>query len=153
MTPDIRSSGRPAAGGLYLSVDGRCTGLVVRRADTFVSRAIGMLGRRQGSGPLALEIRPCSAIHTCGMRQAIDVAFVDGHGRVQRLVEGLPAWRAAWSPGARAAWELPAGAVQALGIERGTELRTTVLMARHGRTHVPAPVPPRCGAPAMDGGR
>jgi len=41
----------------------------------------------------ALLLRPCSSIHTFGMRFAIDVAFADADGRVLRRIEGLPPWR------------------------------------------------------------
>jgi uncharacterized membrane protein (UPF0127 family) len=118
-----RFARRPAVQEPWLHVDGRRTGLLVRRAETFLARAIGLLDSSpRWAGHVALEIRPCFAVHTFGMRHPIDVAFVDAHGRVQRLVEALPAWRAAWSPGARAAWELPAGSARALRISRGVQL-------------------------------
>ncbi len=56
----------------------------VRLAVSFAARARGLLLRRRSwlgeSGVLLLA--PCSAVHTFGMREAIDVAFVGHDGRV-----------------------------------------------------------------------
>lgn len=37
-----------------------------------------------------LVLIPCKSIHTFGMTEAIDVAFVDRRGRVLDVVRGLP---------------------------------------------------------------
>jgi uncharacterized protein len=92
----------------------RTTGIVLAehmvRADGFLARLVGLLGRaalREGEGLLLV---PCSSIHTLGMRFAIDVLFLDGQGEVLRAVEALPPWRVP-SPvrGTRMVLELPAG--------------------------------------------
>ena len=53
-------------------------------ADDRRSRRRGLLGRDGIDG--ALLLRPARAVHTIGMRFAIDVAFCDGELRVLRTV-------------------------------------------------------------------
>jgi hypothetical protein len=114
-----------------LYVDGRCTGLPVRRARRFWARAAGLWaippgGSRGGASTIALELRPCAAVHTLGMRRSIDVAFVTADGIVLRAVAGLAPWRLAMRRGAAATWELPDGASVALGVRVGARLQGAV---------------------------
>jgi hypothetical protein len=60
----------------------------------------------------ALILTPCCSIHTAFMRFAIDAVFVDREGRVRRIVNELPPWRAAWCARAHAVVELAAGALR-----------------------------------------
>lgn len=71
----------------------------------------------------ALIIAPSNAIHTFFMRFAIDVAFAARDGTVVKRRTAIPPWRitAAW--GAYAVIELPAGALDLSGTERGDTLR------------------------------
>jgi uncharacterized protein len=65
----------------------------------------------------------CSAVHTMGMRVAIDVVFLDREGTVIRLVSPAQPW-CPWI-GARGACnvlELAAGACARIGIEPGMRL-------------------------------
>lgn len=53
-------------------------------------------------------------MHTFGMRFDIDVAFLDGDGRVVHLVRGLrPGRLTRWSLRGRTVVEMPAGALEA----------------------------------------
>ena len=87
------------------------------------SRARGLLGRSAVEGALVLS--PCRAVHTLGMRFAIDVAFLDGDGIVLKVVRmarhriGLPVWKA------RTVVEAEAGAFERWGLHIGdcVELR------------------------------
>jgi len=105
-----------------LSVDGVATLLRVRRADGFRARAIGLLRTPAAGSPEVLLIPRCAAVHTFGMRRAIDVAFADGDGNVLRAVGRLGPWRFAWCLNATMAWELPAGELARLGVLRGARL-------------------------------
>lgn len=49
-------------------------------ADAARERARGLLGRRPFDGVLVL--RPAKQVHSFGMREDLDVAFVDGQDRV-----------------------------------------------------------------------
>ena len=108
--------------GFELTVDSQRTGIPVRRATTFRERAIGLLGRSPAAPGVVLELRPCAAVHSFGMRIAIDVAFVEADGRIRRLVSDLPPWRLAWCRGAAAVWELPVGMARVLGLQVGQRL-------------------------------
>lgn len=75
------------------------------------SRRNGLLGRDKLDKGAALIIAPCSAIHTFFMRFAIDVVFVARDGRVLKTYSALERWRIAFSIGAFAVIELPAGTI------------------------------------------
>lgn len=63
----------------------------VRVAATFAARARGLLGRpRSWLGDRGvLLIVPCDSVHTFGMRELIDVAFVAADGTVLKAVRKL----------------------------------------------------------------
>jgi uncharacterized membrane protein (UPF0127 family) len=81
-------------------------------ATTRATRRRGLLGRDSLEAASALVLAPCCSIHTAFMRFAIDVVFVDGDGRVLRVVKGLEPWRVAIAPRAYAAIELAAGSLE-----------------------------------------
>jgi uncharacterized protein len=78
-------------------------------ADTPIARLRGLIGHDRLQPGQGLLIRPAAAIHTCLMRFAIDVLFLDADLRVVRIVPGLKPWRAACARRARAVLELAAG--------------------------------------------
>ena len=92
----------------------RSGGLVASRIELALdseSRRRGLLGRDKLDQGAALIIAPCSAIHTFFMRFAIDVVFVARDGRVLKTYSALGRRRIAFSAGAFAVIELPAGAI------------------------------------------
>ena len=60
-----------------------------RVADTPLKRMRGLLGLDGLPVGEGLLIRPCKAIHTCGMRFALDVRFYDRQGRLVRAMSGV----------------------------------------------------------------
>lgn len=57
----------------------------IQVASTWLTRARGLLGSRDRvAAGKTLLIVPCRSIHTFGMREHIDVAFVDAQGLVRR---------------------------------------------------------------------
>lgn len=100
--------------------------LTIHRAASFASRLFGLLRRARLSVDEALYLTPCNSVHTVFMRYSIDVAFVDGSGRVIAVVDELKPYRAAWCRGARGAVELLAGSAKRHGIAEGRELGTTL---------------------------
>ena len=110
----------PAGGGGEASrVVAALVGRVeVRLAVTRRARLRGLIGRREAASPLLLA--PARSIHTCGMRFAIDVVFLDADLRVVKVVRGLRPWRIASARRARAVLELEAGG--AAGLEEGMRL-------------------------------
>ena len=82
----------------------------VRIAKTFLSRLIGLLGRRELLAGQGLWLRPSHGIHTMLMRFPIDVVAFDRHGTVVKTIENLRPWRIACVPlNTRSVLELPAG--------------------------------------------
>ena len=70
----------------------------VEVADTRAARRRGLLGRDGVDGGLVLT--PARAVHTLGMRFALDVAYLDAAGtvlatrRMRRHRVGAPRWKA-----------------------------------------------------------
>jgi len=81
-------------------------------------RMVGLLGRDRLEEGEGLILQSCNAIHTCFMRFAIDVIFLDKQGRVVRLFPEMVPFR--FSPlvfRAHSAVELPAGTIARSGTE------------------------------------
>ena len=95
----------------------------VELAETFLSRFVGLLGRRDMPAGTALWLLPSSGVHTIGMNFAIDVVAMAGDLTVLSLTHQLSSWRvAALHPGTRSVLELPAGALAASSLCVGDRL-------------------------------
>ncbi len=73
------------------------------------ARRIGLLKYEQMPDGLALIIAPCNAVHTFGMRFAIDLLFVARDGTVLKTRHAVTRRRIAMAWGAFATIELAAG--------------------------------------------
>jgi uncharacterized membrane protein (UPF0127 family) len=93
-----------------------------RVAASFAARLRGLLGSRGLAPGEGLLIPRTSSVHTHFMRFAIDVVFVDGEGRVAKIVRGLRPWRVAGARGAVDVLELPAGHCDRVGLREGALL-------------------------------
>ncbi len=91
-------------------------------AATSRERRTGLLGRSRMEEGEGLWIVPCEAVHTFGMKFAIDVVFLSRAQRVLKIRENLPPWRIAVCLRAYSVLELPAGTVRRTGTEVGDEL-------------------------------
>jgi uncharacterized membrane protein (UPF0127 family) len=95
----------------------------IGRAATFVERAVGLLGRPSLRPDEGIWLDKCSAIHTVGMRSAIDVIFLDGEQKVVRVCPGVGTFRwAVVCPQARSVVELGPGALKLTDILIGDRL-------------------------------
>jgi uncharacterized membrane protein (UPF0127 family) len=94
------------------------TSIDVRPARGLWQRLKGLIGRDEWPTGQALLLRPCNAVHTAFMRFPIDVVFVDGQGRIARIVTLRP-WRVAACWRARAVLELAAGEAARVGWRTG----------------------------------
>ena len=94
----------------------------VELANTRATRRKGLLGRDGLAAGCAMLLTPCNAVHTIGMRFAIDVVFVDSKGCVRKIVQRLAPWRMAVSPFSRATIEFPAGELHADVVRVGDRL-------------------------------
>jgi uncharacterized membrane protein (UPF0127 family) len=91
-------------------------------AFTSQSRRTGLLGREVFPDGHAMVIAPSNAVHTCFMRFAIDLAFVDRQGRILKARAAVPPWRASGSLLAHAVVELPSGTLARADTLRGDTL-------------------------------
>jgi len=71
----------------------RCVAPCVSRTTFLWERMAGLLGHRALPAGQGLLITPCGAVHTVGMRFALDLVFLDGVGRVLCCVAGVPPGR------------------------------------------------------------
>ena len=91
-------------------------------ADTSAERRAGLLKHRELRQGEGLWIAPCEAVHTVGMKFAIDVLFLDRKRRIRKVREKMGPWRAAMSLLSHSVLELPAGTVAATGTQKGDQL-------------------------------
>jgi uncharacterized protein len=91
-------------------------------ADTAWMRLRGLMGRRGLESGEGLLLRPSGSVHTCFMRFAIDVVFLDSELRVLAVSAAVRPWRLRLQRGARAVLELPAGEAERVGISPGDHL-------------------------------
>jgi uncharacterized membrane protein (UPF0127 family) len=91
---------------------GRCIAHSVQIADTSLSRAKGLLGRKSMGQGTGLWIRPCSGVHTFGMAFAIDVIGLDRDCKVVKLWPDLRPHRMTMViPSVRSVLEFCAGSI------------------------------------------
>ncbi|MEZ5498935.1 MAG: DUF192 domain-containing protein [Steroidobacteraceae bacterium] len=105
-----------------LCIDGRATDHWVAECTSGVERLRGVLGRGPLPDSLALRLAPCNAIHSCGLRFALDITFCDRQGSVLAWRAAMMPWRmsAHWS--AWQVFEFRTGTLARLGIRHGRRL-------------------------------
>ena len=82
-------------------------------ADSFAARLLGLhLWPDWGPCPRGLLLPGCSAVHTVGLAQVLDLVFLDGDGCVIATGFGMPPGRIVRRRRARSVVELPAGYCQ-----------------------------------------
>jgi uncharacterized membrane protein (UPF0127 family) len=62
-------------------------------AQSFLSRAKGLLGRKEMSAQQALWIKPCNNIHTFFMSFAIDCVFLDKEMKIRNIVPDVTPYK------------------------------------------------------------
>lgn len=135
-----RPRGREAVSCLMAAVNETRRTVVaerVERADTFMTRLVGLMGRKGLADDQGMWISPCKSIHTMWMRFPIDVVFLDKELRVVMVRERVAPWRATpFIKTASSVLELSAGAVVRTGLAAGDQLgflsATDESMARRG---------------------
>ncbi|HEY9844418.1 MAG TPA: DUF192 domain-containing protein [Candidatus Obscuribacterales bacterium] len=107
-----------------LQADGSLLLPRVQRADSFMLRLRGLLGRSELDPDEGLLIVPCNSVHTIGMGFDIAVLFLSSEQRILHLIPELPPWR--MSPvvlGARSVLELNPEVLKRLPLAIGDQLR------------------------------
>lgn len=95
----------------------------VELADTFIKRAVGLLGHKNLDKENCMWFDECKSIHTIGMRFSLDVIFVDKNMVVKKVLLNVKPGRLTfpvWS--ARSAFEFSAGALEKQNIQPGDQL-------------------------------
>jgi uncharacterized protein len=110
---------------LVNSRNGQVVADLLMTAFDSASRRRGLLKREGLPAGCALIIAPSNAIHTFFMRFAIDVVFVNRHGRVLKVRSAVPPWRMTGSLRAFAVVELPVGSLKTSGTLKGDRLRVS----------------------------
>lgn len=65
-------------------------------AESAGERMRGLLGRTSLDTGCLMLLSPCGAIHTFGMKFAIDAVFLDSHMTVVKTVRSIPPCRIVW---------------------------------------------------------
>lgn len=108
---------------IAVKCEGVSLGSAIRVASTFGSRFMGLMFRKslpEGSG---LLLMPCSSIHMCFMRMALDIVYMDASLRVTGVERGLRPWRIGRAAkGTKLVLELPAGTVEQCQLVPGMKL-------------------------------
>jgi len=80
-------------------------------ADGYWSRLIGWQFRRRPETGHGLLLVPCSSVHTCWLRFALDLVMLDAQGRVVAVCNAIRPWRVILSDRrTHAILETPSGA-------------------------------------------
>ncbi len=95
-----------------------------QRASNFITRGVGLMGRKGLSDGEALIIQPCNSVVSFFMRFAIDVLFVSKDGIILHALRPMVPWRTSKIVrGSKLVVELPAGSVARTGTEIGDRIR------------------------------
>ena len=60
--------------------------------DSFLGRLIGLMGKKNLKKGQGIILKPCSQIHTCFMRFAIDVVFISKDFKVLKVIKKIKPW-------------------------------------------------------------
>jgi uncharacterized membrane protein (UPF0127 family) len=91
-------------------------------ADTSAKRRTGLLKHDKLEPGAGLWIAPCEAVHSFGMRFAIDLIYLDRKKRVRKVRREMVPRRLSACLTAHSVLELPVGAIDASRTEPGDQL-------------------------------
>lgn len=91
-------------------------------ADRGAKRRKGLLGRDGLGREEGLWIVPCEAVHTFGMRFAIDLVYLDRARKVKKVRSEVPPMRLSGCLSAHSVLELAAGTIRRTGTKPGDTL-------------------------------
>jgi uncharacterized membrane protein (UPF0127 family) len=91
-------------------------------ADDSATRRRGLLDVKELDADSGLWLNPCEAVHTFGMKIALDVVFLDAELRVRKISAHLKPNRIAFCLSAQSALEIRAGVAASSGLNRGDQL-------------------------------
>lgn len=110
---------------ILLQTDKKNPPLTIEVADSFFTRFCGLMLRRALPEGHGLLLAPCSSIHMCFMRFAIDAVYIDQSYKIRKVVHNLRPWIGlSWCPHAWGVIELPAGMAEKYGLQPNVCLQT-----------------------------
>lgn len=95
----------------------------VEIAVTSADRRRGLLPKSDLDRSAGLWLAPCEAVHTFGMKMAIDVVFLDRNHRALKLVTNLQPARISLCLTGSSVLELASGSIERSGLQRGDRLQ------------------------------
>lgn len=109
-------------GRVHRAQDHQCLIIKARLTSNIFERMRGLLGRPRLESGEALLIKPCSSVHTIGMKYPLDLAFLDKDWTIIKTVSSLKPWRMAACPAAHMVIELLTGSLNRLQLTHGLQL-------------------------------
>ena len=95
-------------------------------ADTYFKRLKGLMFTKELPTQNALQIIPCSEIHTFFMNYSIDVLYLDARNNIVYMNEKLkPGKVGKYVKGAKSVIELPSGKIKEANIKVGQTVQCT----------------------------
>jgi uncharacterized membrane protein (UPF0127 family) len=91
-------------------------------ADTAAKRRTGLLKHTRLEPGQGLWIVPCEAVHSFGMKFAIDVVYIDRKKKVRKTRPAMVPRRISGCLLAHSVLELPVGAIETSGTQAGDQL-------------------------------
>jgi len=91
-------------------------------ADTGAKRRTGLLNHTRLNPGEGLWIVPCEAVHSFGMKFAIDVVYIDRKKKVRKTRAAMVPRRISGCLLAHSVLELPVGVIEASGTKAGDQL-------------------------------
>jgi uncharacterized protein len=111
---------------LQIKVSNRNRGTILAEAadvaDTSAKRRTGLLKHSKLAPGEGLWIAPCEAVHSFGMKFAIDVVYLDRKKRVRKVRKEMVPRRLSACLTAHSVLELPVGVIDSSRTEPGDQL-------------------------------
>jgi len=111
---------------LQIKVSNRDRGTILAEkaevADTSAKRRTGLLKHSRLEPGEGLWIAPCEAVHSFGMKFAIDVVYLDRKKRVRKIRKEMVPRRLSACLSAHSVLELPVGMIESSRTEPGDQL-------------------------------
>lgn len=99
-----------------------CTNCKV--ANNFISRFIGLMGKKNLPEGNGLLITPCNSIHMFFMNMPLDIIFIDKNNMIVHLLENIKPWSLSGiMHGSCSAIELPSGTIKKTSSSVGDRLQ------------------------------
>ncbi len=110
---------------IYQIVNTRTDNVVVQRAlvaKTLMQRLKGLMFKENMPKNEALIFYSASCIHTCFMRFAIDLVYLDKDNKVMKIYNSINPWRLAYCLGSKTTLELAGGTASQAALRLGDTL-------------------------------